>query len=83
MQLPQGYQIPRHQFRQQNPVGHQQLQVRQPHAFQPPPRRQWLFNDPNVFGYPVNMGAKPVLREDAQLRKLEKKAKKNKKEKRN
>ena len=81
MRLPQGFQIPR-QFRQQNPVGNQN--VRMPtHAFQPPPRRQWLFTDPNFFGYPVNMGARPVLREEAQMKKTEKKLKKNKKDKRN
>ena len=81
MRLPQGYQIPR-QFRQQNPLGQQN--VRMPmHAFQPPPRRQWLFTDPNFFGYPVNTGARPVYKEDTRLKKTEKKQKKNKKEKRN
>ena len=54
------------------------MPIRQP---QQQPARQWLF-DPNFYGYPVNTGARPVTRDEVQARKLEKKSKKNKKEKR-
>ena len=81
MRVPQGFHIPR-QVRPQTPIVNQN--VRMPaHAFQPAPRRQWLFTDPNFFGYPVNMSARPVFREDAQMKKAEKKSKKNKKDKKN
>ena len=75
-----GYQIPRlgHQqlnvrvptVGQQMVMGHQKLPARQP---QPQPARQWLF-DPNFYGYPVNMAARPVTREDVQARKSEMKS---------